>query len=60
MIVTDGAIEYNETEQSFENKEELEDSSDEEEEERIDDELIAYLENCGEVILAHPVPYDFH
>ena len=34
--------------------------TDEEEEERIDDELIAYLENCGEVILAHPVPFDYH
>ena len=34
--------------------------TDEEEEERIDDELIAYLENCGEVILAHPVPFDSH
>ena len=34
--------------------------TDEEDEERIDDELIAYLENCGEVILAHPVPFDSH
>ena len=34
--------------------------TDEEEEERIENETIAYLENFGEVILAHPVPYDFH
>lgn len=30
------------------------------EEERIDDEIIAYLENCGEVILAQPAYPDCH
>ena len=34
--------------------------TDEEEEERIENETIAYLENCGDVILAHQVPFDFH
>ncbi len=38
--------------------------TDEEEEERIDDEVIAYLENCdNEVILQaypYPVPSDYH